>query len=388
MKKLVTMSQKLFLEKRSVRMNFQQKSSANFRHVKMGWGDSLRLSRKAFTLVELLVVIAIIGILIALLLPAVQAAREAARRMQCTNNLKQIGIAQHSYHDIHNTLPSGAIAQPIEVGLVISNRAAGSDYCSGWGPLAQILPFIEQTPVWERAGVSSITLERAFEDSQKPGSKDAIVNTKIPFYLCPSDGNLEFPNKASGDYPTTPNRDTAALATSSYSPHRGFFRFGGAYGAYLATPQNATLNTGVFPASKAYNFAAITDGLSNTFVYGERDYTTGKASYWPGTCGIGSMNYTHGYTALKINEGAYAFSSLHTDGANFLFGDGSVHFLSETIESRKDKADGSGIIPNQAQSGDTGTETYALFQQAADAGTLGIYQLIGSKADGRSASPL
>ncbi|MDR1385189.1 MAG: DUF1559 domain-containing protein [Planctomycetaceae bacterium] len=355
--------------------------------------NSLNSTRKlfahiaAFTLVELLVVIAIIGILIALLLPAVQAAREAARRMQCTNNLKQIGIAQHNYHDTHQTLPSGAVAKPIEVGLIISNRAAGADYCSGWGPLAQILPFIEQSAVWERAGVSSITLERAFEDIQKPGSKDAIVNTKISFYLCPSDGVLEFPNKRSGDYPNT-NSDTTALATSSYSPHRGFFRFGGAYGAYLATPQNATLNTGVFPAAKAYNFAAITDGLSNTFVYGERDYQTGRASYWPGTCGIGSMNYTHGYTALKINEGAYAFSSKHTGGANFLFGDGSVHFLSETIESRKDRADDLGTIPDSAQSGDTGTETYDLFQSAANAGRLGVYQLIGSKSDGKTASAL
>jgi prepilin-type processing-associated H-X9-DG protein len=306
--------------------------------------------------------------------------------MQCTNNLKQIGIAQHNYHDTLGTLPSGAVAHPIEIGLVISNRDVGQDYCTGWGPLAQILPFIEQNAAWERAGVSSISLERAFEDILKPGSRDAIVNTKINFFLCPSDGELQFPNKRSGDYATTGTGDTSALATSSYSPHRGFFRFGGAYGTFLANPQNATLNTGVFPASKAYNFTAITDGLSNTFVYGERDYTTGRASYWPGTCGIGSMNYTHGYSALKINEGAYAFSSKHAGGANFLFGDGSIHFLSETIESRKDKADLSGIIPDQAQSTDTATETYDLFQSAAAAGTLGIYQLIGSMSDGAVAS--
>ncbi|MDR2115806.1 MAG: DUF1559 domain-containing protein [Planctomycetaceae bacterium] len=342
---------------------------------------------KGFTLVELLVVIAIIGVLIAILLPAVQAAREAARRMQCTNNLKQIGIAQHNYHDTHGTLPSGAVAHPIEVGLVISNRNVGQDYCTGWGPLAQILPFIEQTAAWESAGVSSLSLERAFEDILKPGSRDAIVNTKINFFLCPSDSELQFPNKRSGDYATTGSGDTSALATSSYSPHRGFFRFGGAYGTFLANQQNATLNTGVFPASKAYNFTAITDGLSNTFVYGERDYKTGRASYWPGTCGIGSMNYTHGYSALKINEGSYAFSSLHAGGANFLFGDGSVHFLSETIESKKDRADGSGIIPDTAQSTDTATETFDLFQSAAAAGTLGIYQLIGSKDDGAVANP-
>jgi prepilin-type processing-associated H-X9-DG protein len=263
---------------------------------------------------------------------------------------------------------------------VISNREAGQDYCTGWGPLAQILPFIEQTTVWEKAGVSSITLERAFIDIQKPGSKDAIVNSKIPFYLCPSDGSLEFPNKRNGDYATI-GGDTSALATSSYSPHRGFFRFAGAYGIFLTKPQNATLNTGVFPASKAYNFVAITDGLSNTFIFGERDYLTSRAAYWPGTCGIGSMNFTHGFTAIKINGGDFAFSSLHFGGANFLFGDGSIHFLSETIQFRKDRADGLGIIPNQAPSSDTGTETYDLFQNAATAGTLGVYQLLGSKSD-------
>lgn len=105
-------------------------------------------SRRAFTLVELLVVIAIIGILVALLLPAVQAAREAARRMQCQNNLKQLGLALHNYHDTYKRLPS--LAQG-------TNQAAVPERDSNYGMLGGIvhmLPFVEQTPLYDQFGTA------------------------------------------------------------------------------------------------------------------------------------------------------------------------------------------------------------------------------------------
>jgi prepilin-type N-terminal cleavage/methylation domain-containing protein/prepilin-type processing-associated H-X9-DG protein len=376
------MSQKLFLKKRSVRRNFQQKSSANFRHVKMG-GGYLRIFRKAFTLVELLVVIAIIGILIALLLPAVQAAREAARRMQCSNNLKQIGLALHTYHDTHNTLPPGAAAKPYEVGGILNGNAANPTGTTqaGWGTSALILPFLEQTGIYEQAGISSITIERAFEDIVRPGSRDVLVNSKISFYLCPSDGDVKFPNTDRGNYAVTGRGDSPAFSPSNYGPLRGYRRNSGI--KPLTDTNSAIYNTGLFPANKAYNFSAVTDGLSNMIAYGERaSYVrgvyAGGAYPWPGPVAIGAMNHTHSSTAIKLNERVDAnngvFSSAHIGGANFTFADGSVHFISETIE-HKPIRDDEGKLNEYP--------TLAEYQAAADAGELGLFQLLGSREDGR-----
>ena len=121
--------------------------------------------RRAFTLIELLVVIAIIGVLIALLLPAVQAAREAARRMSCTNNLKQIGIAMHNYHDAHGRLPIGYTFTP--------GYTRGG---FGWG--AMILPGVEQGPLFDAANFSLPLWHDA---------NTTLATTTIGFYLCPSD---------------------------------------------------------------------------------------------------------------------------------------------------------------------------------------------------------
>jgi prepilin-type N-terminal cleavage/methylation domain-containing protein len=131
--------------------------------------------KKAFTLVELLVVIAIIGILVALLLPAVQAAREAARRMSCSNNLKQVGIAFHNYHDVHKTFPRFAY------------RNGQNSYWRGYSAFTQILPFIEQQPLHDRLKNDS----RDFFDHWDSGNPSAARATKIPAFKCPSD--IDFP---------------------------------------------------------------------------------------------------------------------------------------------------------------------------------------------------
>ncbi|MDR1140604.1 MAG: DUF1559 domain-containing protein [Planctomycetaceae bacterium] len=333
---------------------------------------------------ELLVVIAIIGLLIALLLPAVQAAREAARRMQCTNNLKQIGIALHNYHDTLGTLPPGAVTTPYEIGGILNSNAVGASAQPGWGTAALILPFFEQQGVYDQAGVSRITIERSYEDLVLPGSKDVLVNSKISNYICPSDSEIKFPNTNRGNYiPGVIGGDTPALSPTNYGPSRGY-RSGNNFGT-----TGAQVNNGLFPANTCYEFSAITDGLSNTFAYGERgsgvkstgyfkDYY-GGAYVWPGATAIGAMNHTNSSVRYKLNETLSTtsinanFSSLHRGGANFLFADGSVHFISDTIE-HKPLYDASGAV--------IGSPTLDEYQAAAAEGLLGVFQLLGSRDDG------
>lgn len=136
------------------------------------------LGRRGFTLVELLVVIAIIGILIALLLPAVQAAREAARRSQCTNNLKQLGLALQNYHDTYKCFPAGeglcARANP---------TVTACDTWNAWGGLAALLPFVEQRAVSDR-----ITWDVVWSNNTAPVVNGTAAATVIPGFLCPSEG--------------------------------------------------------------------------------------------------------------------------------------------------------------------------------------------------------
>ena len=129
-----------------------------------------REGRRGFTLVELLAVIAIIGILIALLLPAVQAAREAARRSQCTNNVKQIVLACHNYHDTYKEFPQGRL---LRLGLSTSN---------GWSGFCALLPYIEQSALWDQAQTSNWG---------SPWSTNAFTTARISAYHCPSDGNIK-----------------------------------------------------------------------------------------------------------------------------------------------------------------------------------------------------
>ncbi|MDR1382373.1 MAG: DUF1559 domain-containing protein [Planctomycetaceae bacterium] len=347
----------------------------------------------AFTLVELLVVIAIIGILIALLLPAVQAAREAARRMQCTNNLKQIGIALHSYHDAHKTLPPAAVVSHYEVGgLLNGNTVETTGTGQGWGTAALILPFIEQQGLYDAAGIASITIERAYEDLVRPGSKDAIVNKYPSIYICPSDNDTRFPNTHRGDYATTGRGDSVALAPTNYGPCRGYFGYSRVFSN--DAPNCREHHNGLFPINNAYNFAAITDGLSNTFAYGERASTVrgngaGGGYFWPGPVAVGAAQHTSSYTAIKINRlnppgGDLAtngqYSSAHAGGgANFTFADGSVHFISETIEFKNLNADGSGVLGSGSLP--------SAYQEAVAAGNIGVYQLLGSRDDGKPVNP-
>ncbi|MDR1384632.1 MAG: DUF1559 domain-containing protein [Planctomycetaceae bacterium] len=331
----------------------------------------------AFTLVELLVVIAIIGILISLLLPAVQAAREAARRMQCTNNLKQIGIALHNFHDAQRYIPPNLEAVDPE-GTPVSNNSR-----SGWASLALILPYIEQSALYDTIGV--VKYHRPW-DSYDADTVAGLttpnrgVQKTISSYVCPSDQDRQ------------PLDDE--LGRANYSAIRGIFSYNGV-GTTLPQPYNFTTNTGVFLASfhdggwkgfgngnRKITLASITDGTSNVFAFGERATEgTSAAIYWAGPPGPGPLGMISSAVGYKINDrtARESITSKHAgNGANFLLCDASVHWVSESISFNN------GILAVTG-SYDPSTAS-ALDDFYKEASNLGVYQLLGSRDDGQAVS--
>jgi prepilin-type N-terminal cleavage/methylation domain-containing protein/prepilin-type processing-associated H-X9-DG protein len=283
-----------------------------------------RVLRQAFTLIELLVVIAIIGILIGLLLPAVQKVREAAARISCTNNLKQIGLALHGYHDSIGTFPPAYVD-----GNTNPNSDATMDVGPGWGWASMILPYVEQGNVYNQINFS-----------QTIGTTP-VCQTVLPMFLCPSDQKL----------PTFQVYNTnVTVAQGNYVGCNGT----------LETSPYVGNNTGLFLRNKRYRIADVTDGLSETIIVGERS-TDHSLSTWAGAVPGGLVpalqapgpppndpnsqaelaqalvvahgNKTHVPSADLPIWDADTFYSKHTGkGANFLYGDGSVHFLTSGID--------------------------------------------------------
>jgi prepilin-type N-terminal cleavage/methylation domain-containing protein/prepilin-type processing-associated H-X9-DG protein len=268
--------------------------------------------RSGFTLVELLVVIAIIGILIALLLPAVQAAREAARRSQCTNNLKQIGLAMHNYHDTYKVFPPGWI--------YFGNNQPEF----GWAVF--IMPFMEQKPLYDAMDPNTRKLRNLFKTGAAQADID-LLQTVIENYKCPSDDSPEL--NSLEDF----GGDFFDIATANYKGSCGSENKG-----------KGDENTGVLYGNSKIKFADIKDGTSSTFLAGETN-SDQSAAVWAGIGKANSLNVTGVYrTAGRVNfklngylppgstNNGKGFSSYHPGGANFLFCDGSVHFVSETID--------------------------------------------------------
>jgi prepilin-type N-terminal cleavage/methylation domain-containing protein/prepilin-type processing-associated H-X9-DG protein len=271
---------------------------------------------RGFTLVELLVVIAIIGVLVALLLPAVQAAREAARRMQCQNNFKQMGLAMHSFHDAFGRLPP----------------CGQSNTANRWGWQVAIMPYIEQGNLFQQLGSPDLTTTASMPFPATP-----ILQTKIAAYRCPSDLTTQLP--------TNPNFDN--YGTSNYIVSEGVVSW---YVGGVTTEMGKT------------RFSMITDGTSNTLLVGERDSKIGLGAIWPGVRKTGGV--VNGRARERPNapftgnRGASCcggeqpappdpcrrggYSSLHPNGVNFVMGDGSVRYISQTIETDPAAADCNG----------------------------------------------
>ena len=310
----------------------------------------MQSGRRAFTLVELLVVIAIIGVLIALLLPAVQAAREAARRMKCSNNLRQLGLAMHNYHSSLNCFPPGFMVRGL-----LSNNTPG-----GWGWGVFLMPYIEQSPLRDQLSPTKYKLEQVIADP----ALLPMLQADLSVFRCPS--------SVIGPLRTHQGAPNPKVASANYTCCRGFYSF---TGATHLTKQN----NGVFFAESATRIQDVTDGTSNTLALGERTAFGANLqndASWPSWCGPGgggAMNTVSSAVSDKLNHPTSngAFSSQHPGGAVFGFIDGSVRFISETIRS-----DSAGLA-----TGNTGNP--ADFLQAASQGRVGIYQLLGAMNDGQ-----
>jgi prepilin-type N-terminal cleavage/methylation domain-containing protein/prepilin-type processing-associated H-X9-DG protein len=195
-----------------------------------------REKRAGFTLVELLVVIAIIGILIALLLPALQTAREAARRSQCTNNLKQWGLAVHNYHSSFNSFPFGRI-DPAEGGF-------------RWSMNASVTPYIEQGAIYK---LTNFSLD--------PNAVEAVANMQIPINLCPTDVD-RMTNSANAGH-------EAGRGRTNYNANAGNDSGWILSGSQINIAASKEQNNGIFVTNQAIRFAQIKDGASNTALMAE-----------------------------------------------------------------------------------------------------------------------
>ncbi len=311
--------------------------------------------KSGFTLIELLVVIAIIGILIALLLPAVQAAREAARRMQCSNNLKQIGLALHNYHDTFRRFPIGSRS-----GSFSMYNTTGTNWRSG------LLPFLEQKALFDQLNFKTGSFS-GYNSQPFSGGNEVLIGLLVPVYKCPSSTIDPFVNE-----PTSINDKGGMMmdyvGISGAYPDPG----GRGSGACRQSMRGYVCNTGLLAPHESKSLGSATDGTSNTIIVAEQSGLVAKtpirSNYAGGWAGArdhasgydlnprkanqipddGSANYYHcGLTVVRwaINsqttvansssatyETNTILNSFHPGVIQVTLGDGSVRSISENIE--------------------------------------------------------
>ncbi len=286
--------------------------------------------RQGFTLVELLVVIAIIGILIALLLPAVQAAREASRRMKCTNNLKQIALSAHNFHSVYKRFPLGSG----HTGPLGDDGYATQHF--DW--MARILPYIEGGNVW-----SSIDFDVPYATPDVPGTiNNPMMKVHFSWAQCPSTPDLPALASCCGGIDGVEDASVTSYAATSHH------EIGLPASTYRRHSDTKTGSGVIYPGART-KFSEVTDGTSHTFLAGEcwynndtfyRNFIAGfGALYCPnGNCYMGSMWAFNNFqtTVHGINQRLGYLSagvdSFHPGGSNFAMADGSVNFFSETID--------------------------------------------------------
>lgn len=282
--------------------------------------------RQGFTLVELLVVLAIIGLLVGLLLPAVQQAREAARRMSCSNNLRQLGLAVQNYHSSHKRLPPGYVA---------SSDAVGAEFGNGWGWGSMILPEMEQSSLMQQINFS-LPIEHPFHSVNRLISLSA--------FICPSDTVQPQWNVVRRDASGNVTSTICQVASANYV---------GVFG--IREPVGD--GDGVLFRNSRIGMKDILDGTSSTMMLGERSAKWGDATWVGAVTGaalfppVGSPALPHvepsssmvlGHTFegapnsqdLELNN----FSSLHAGGGHMIFADGHVQFISSSTEKQTFRA--------------------------------------------------
>ena len=320
--------------------------------------------RRGFTLIELLVVIAIIAILVSLLLPAVQQAREAARRAQCTNNLKQIGLALHNYHSRAKSFPPGFLA-------VDRFGEPHLDGNNGFGWAAFLLPELDQQTLWNVLDFEHVLTEhhehgplprRDVDDhdhSLAEGSNLELIALPLPLFRCPSDTGTETFVLEVGHHEHDDDHDfrdddddhgeedeEVTLGTSNYVAV-----FGGRTDLHDMEDWEenvARVGDGMFGQNTDTRFRDVRDGSSNTIAVCERASDPIRQvpfySAWAGVVPDGeeAIARVHGVTDHPPNTYAHPedFSSEHSGGANALLGDGSVRFVSESIDEELFKSVG------------------------------------------------